>query len=303
MRARLAGLPPPGDNGPQRERDAALHAGRRHVRLQRRALRFPPAQDRARRHGLPLQIRLRLRDTPAHVPRVRHGHVRHAGRRVRLHHLRLAQKELRRRARPAGDTPAILRRAHRRRHGLRERAEEPRRVLPGDTPLPAGALLGWGVPPLRRSHFGQRIQRRRRGGGGGAYPRAAYTGGRQAPRLRRAARLPALGRAGLQPGLLDSCQAAAKADTHLRHRHGHGPHRPQIRAPLRRVPGQRAHGGHHDARGRPSRARPACLPAGHLRHHDHTREPRHVPRLQIHTRAHGRARPAHGRDIRRALRL
>ena len=51
---------------------------------------------------------------------------------------------------------------------LRERAEEPRPGSAGDTPLPAGALLGWGVPPLRRADDGFGIQRRRRGGGGGA---------------------------------------------------------------------------------------------------------------------------------------
>ena len=44
----------------------------------------------------------------------------------------------------------------------------------------------------------------------------------------RAAGLPALRRAGLLPGVRHQFRDPGEEDPHLRHRHGHGPHRPEV---------------------------------------------------------------------------
>ena len=82
-----------------------------------------------------------------------------------------------------------------------------------------------------------------------------------------------------------------------------GRHRLKVRPAGGGVHRKRPHGGHHYQRGCAQGAARGGRTARHLRHHHHPRQRGHVPCLQVHPRAHGRARAPHRRGLRRAVRL
>jgi len=114
----------------------------------------------------------------------------------------------------------------------------------------------------------------------------------------------------LLSGGLDSslvCAISAKVlgrhVPHLRHRHGHRRHRPEIRQGDGGFHRRGAHRGNYDPAAGAGQPGGGCGPAGHLGHHHHPGQHGDVPVLQSHPRDHRRAGTDDRRNLRRAVRL
>ncbi len=98
-------------------------------------------------------------------------------------------------------------------------------------------------------------------------------------------------------------QDPGSAAEDLFHRNGQGRDRPEIREVGRGLHRERPHGSDHDEGRRDRQPGDGHRTARYLRYHDDSGIDRHVPRVQVHSRAHGPARHPDGRDLGRAVRL